>query len=220
MFRRVKAAGRDVWFHSDGFINDIAGDLAEIGVDVLNFQVAVTGHDWAARHVRGRIAVRTDIDRQAVLPFGSPSQVREEVARTFESCGTADGGIIACGEIGPDVPLANIRALYEAFRNWGAGRPDPARFYFWFRQESRELPGLGCKGGVYSGPLGQIPGQRKFPRVVESRRGIEIRRGPGQTRRFDLRFLPEPGASPCVRPPCPPFRSGQPSETRSFSSCS
>lgn len=122
MFRRVKSAGRDIWFHSDGFINDIAGDLAEIGVDVLNFQVAVTGHDWAARHIRGRIAVRTDIDRQSVLPFGSPSQVREEVAHTFESCGTADGGIIACGEIGPDVPLANIRALYEAFRSCGAAR--------------------------------------------------------------------------------------------------
>jgi len=119
MFGRVKAAGRDVWFHSDGFINDIAGDLAEIGVDVLNFQVAVTGHDWAARHVRGRMAVRTDIDRQSVLPFGSPAQVRDEVARTFASCGTADGGLIACGEIGPDVPLANAQAMYEAFRDFG-----------------------------------------------------------------------------------------------------
>lgn len=122
MFRRVKAAGRDVWFHSDGFINDIAGDLAEIGVDVLNFQIAVTGHDWAARNIRGRMAVRTDIDRQSVLPFGSPSRVREEVARTFESCGTAEGGIIACGEIGPDVPLPNIRALYESFRDLGRPR--------------------------------------------------------------------------------------------------
>ena len=116
MFRRIKAAGMDVWFHSDGFINDIVGDLAEIGVDVLNFQIAVTGHDWAARNVRGRIAVRTDIDRQKVLPFGTPDEVREEVARTFEACGTAEGGLIACGEIGPDVPLENIRALYEAFR--------------------------------------------------------------------------------------------------------
>jgi uroporphyrinogen decarboxylase len=116
MFRKVKAAGRDVWFHSDGFINDIIGDLAEIGVDVLNFQIAVVGHDWTERNVRGRIAVRTDIDRQSVLPFGTPEQVRGEVARTFAACGAASGGVIACGEIGPDVPLDNIRALYEAFR--------------------------------------------------------------------------------------------------------
>jgi uroporphyrinogen decarboxylase len=117
MFRKVKAAGRDVWFHSDGFINDIVGDLAEIGVDVLNFQIAVVGHAWSERHIRGRIAVRTDIDRQNVLPFGTPAQVRDEVARTFAACATASGGVIACGEIGPDVPLSNIRAMYEAFRD-------------------------------------------------------------------------------------------------------
>ena len=123
MFRRVKAAGMDVWFHSDGFVNDIVGDLVEIGVDVLNFQAAVVGHDWAARNVRGRVAVRTDIDRQNVLPFGTPAQVAEEVQRTFEACGTAEGGLIACGEVGPDVPLENVRAMYEAFLRYGAPRP-------------------------------------------------------------------------------------------------
>jgi len=119
IFARTKAAGKDVWFHSDGFINDILGDLVEIGVDVINFQINVVGQEWTARNVRGRVAVRTDIDRQNVLPFGSPAQVKEEVQRTFESCGTPAGGIVACGEVGPDVPLANIRAMYEAFREYG-----------------------------------------------------------------------------------------------------
>ena len=123
MFARTKAAGKDVWFHSDGFINDILGDLIEIGVDVINFQIAVVEFDWTARNVRGHVAVRSDIDRQKVLPFGSPSQVKEEVQRTFEACGTPRGGIIACGEIGPDVPLANILAMYEAFREYGTDRP-------------------------------------------------------------------------------------------------
>jgi hypothetical protein len=118
MFRRVKAAGRHVWFHSDGFINEIFGDLIEIGADVINFQAAVVGFDWAARNVRGKVAVRTDIDRQSVLPFASPARVREEVRRTLEACGTSEGGLIACGEIGPDVPLENIRAMYEAFRDF------------------------------------------------------------------------------------------------------
>jgi uroporphyrinogen decarboxylase len=124
MFRRTKAAGMAVWFHSDGFINDIVGDLVDIGVDVLNFQVAVVGHDWSARNVRGRVAVRSDIDRQNVLPFGTPAQVDEEVQRTFEACGTGEGGLIACGEVGPDVPLRNVQAMYEAFRRYGRpGRP-------------------------------------------------------------------------------------------------
>ena len=53
-----------------------------------------------------------------MLPFGSPSQVKEEVFRTFEACGTVQGGIVACGEVGPDVPLENISAMYEAFREY------------------------------------------------------------------------------------------------------
>jgi uroporphyrinogen-III decarboxylase len=109
----------DVWFHSDGFVNEIIGDLIEIGVDVINIQTAVVGHDWIARNARGRVAFRTDIDRQRVLPFGSPVEVKEEVQRTLESCGTRHGGLIACGEVGPDVPLENIRAMYEAFREYG-----------------------------------------------------------------------------------------------------
>jgi len=119
MFERVHEAGMDVWYHSDGFINDIFGDLIEAGVDVINCQVAVVGHDWIAANGRGKVAFRTDIDRQHVLPFGSPAEVKEEVQRTFEACGTSKGGLIACGEIGPDVPLENILAMYEAFREYG-----------------------------------------------------------------------------------------------------
>lgn len=119
MFHRVKEAGMHVWFHSDGRINDIFGDLIEIGVDVINSQTKVVGLDWIAANVRGKIAFRTDIDRQYVMPFGSPAEVQEEVHHTFEACGTGDGGLIACGEIGPDVPLANVRAMYEAFFEYG-----------------------------------------------------------------------------------------------------
>jgi uroporphyrinogen decarboxylase len=119
MFAPVREKGRHVWFHSDGYVNEILGDLIEIGVDVVNVQSAVVGLDWIARNIRGHVAFRTDIDRQRVLPFGSPAEVREEVQRTFEACGTARGGLVACGEIGPDVPLENIRAMYEAFRSCG-----------------------------------------------------------------------------------------------------
>ena len=109
----------DVWYHTDGQIRDIFGDLIEIGAQVINCQVPVVGHDWIARNVRGRVAIRTDIDRQRIMPFGSAAEVKEEVHRTFEACGSAKGGIVACGEVGPDVTLANIRAMYEAFREFG-----------------------------------------------------------------------------------------------------
>ena len=119
MFKKVKDAGMHVWYHTDGHINEIFPDLIEIGADVINCQIAVIGHDWIAENVRGRVTIRTDIDRQHVLPFGSPAEVKEEVQRTFDACGGKEGGIVACGEIGPDVPLENIQAMYEAFLEYG-----------------------------------------------------------------------------------------------------
>jgi len=119
MFKRVRERGMAVWYHTDGQVRDILGDLIEIGVQVINCQVRVVGHEWIARNARGRVAFRTDIDRQWVMPFGSKSEVQEEVHRTFEVCGVSQGGIVACGEVGPDVPLKNIRAMYEAFHEYG-----------------------------------------------------------------------------------------------------
>jgi hypothetical protein len=113
----------DVWFHSDGQIRDILPDLIEIGVDVINCQATLIGLEWIAENVRGQIAFRTDIDRQWALPFGSPAEVRELVHRVFEACGTGQGGIIACGEVGPEVPVANVRAMYETFAMYAPWPP-------------------------------------------------------------------------------------------------
>ena len=114
MFSKVKNHGLDVWFHSDGNILDIMPDIIELEVDVLNCQASVMDINELKKYA-GNIAFRTDIDRQQVLPFVSPSEVKEYVFRLFHHLGTPDGGIIACGEISEDVPLENIKAMYEAF---------------------------------------------------------------------------------------------------------
>jgi uroporphyrinogen decarboxylase len=114
MFAKVKQAGMHVWFHSDGDILPILPDLLELGVDVLNCQATLIGLDNLKPYA-GRICFRTDIDRQHVLPFVSPAEVKRYIYNLFETLGTPQGGIIACGEIIEDVPLENIRAMYEAF---------------------------------------------------------------------------------------------------------
>lgn len=114
MFSKVKAAGLDVWFHSDGNITAILPDLLELGVDVLNCQASLIGLETLKPYA-GKICFRTDIDRQHVLPFVSPAEVKRYVRNLFETIGTPDGGIIACGEVIEDVPLENIAAMYEAF---------------------------------------------------------------------------------------------------------
>jgi hypothetical protein len=114
MFDKVKSRGLHVWFHSDGHILKILPDLIELGVDVLNCQASVMDMNTLGGYA-GKIAFRTDIDRQKVLPFVSPEEVKDYVFKLFHHLGTPHGGIIACGEISEDVPLENIRAMYEAF---------------------------------------------------------------------------------------------------------
>ncbi len=118
MFERVIAAGMDVHFHSDGNIIEIIPDLIDIGVRVLNCQANVIGLDVLKRRFAGAVCFRTDLDRQRTVPFGSPDEVKAHIHDVFDHLGTRKGGIIACGEIGPDTPLANIRAMYDAFRTY------------------------------------------------------------------------------------------------------
>lgn len=114
MFSKVRAAGLDVWFHSDGNIIQILPDLLELGVNVLNCQIGVIGVQNLKPYV-GKVCFRTDIDRQRVLPFISPSELKIYIRNLFEAIGTPEGGIVACGEVEEDVPLQNIEAMYEAF---------------------------------------------------------------------------------------------------------
>ena len=115
MFDRVTGAGMDVHFHSDGYIIDIIPDLIDIGVKVLNCQTTVIGLDVLKKKFSGEVCFRTDLDRQKVIPFGTPEEVREHIVDIFRHLGTKRGGIIACGEISPDTPLENIRAMYDTF---------------------------------------------------------------------------------------------------------
>jgi hypothetical protein len=114
MFSKVKKAGLHVWYHSDGHILSIMPDLLELGVDVLNCQASVIGLENLKPYA-GKICFRTDIDRQHVLPFVSPAEVKRYIHHLFETIGTPQGGIVACGEISEDVPIENIAAMYEAF---------------------------------------------------------------------------------------------------------
>ena len=118
MFDKVLAAGKDVHFHSDGFILDIIPDLIELGVSVINCQSNCMGNEEIGKRFKGQICFRTDIDRQNVMTFGTPAEVKTHISEMFHSLGSEKGGIIACGEIGRDTPLDNIEAMYETFYNF------------------------------------------------------------------------------------------------------
>lgn len=119
MFEVCKSAGKHIHFHSDGFTWDILHDLIEIGVDVLNIQHTIMGATRIGREFGGKVAFRSDLDRQHILPQGTCEQIRAHVKEVFDALGSYNGGLIGHGEIAPDVPPENIRAMFEAWREFG-----------------------------------------------------------------------------------------------------
>jgi uroporphyrinogen-III decarboxylase len=60
----------------------------------------------------GPMAVTTE------LPVMTPAEVREKVRRAILTCqGKADLVLFTSNTINPDVPLENVRAMYEEVRN-------------------------------------------------------------------------------------------------------
>ena len=102
-----------VAYHSDGNIYPIIPDLIEIGLDVLNpIQPASMDPVKLKQEYGDNLCFWGSIDEQHTLPFGSPSDVREEVLTRLRTIGK-NGGLI----LGPthhvqlDTPMENFQAL-------------------------------------------------------------------------------------------------------------
>ncbi|MFN2200228.1 MAG: uroporphyrinogen decarboxylase family protein [Caldilineaceae bacterium] len=111
----IHAAGKDVFFHSDGYIIDIIPDLIELGVDALNSQLFCMNIEEIGRRFQGQITFWGEIDRQWTLPFGSEDDVRNAVRRVRAALDDGQGGVIAQCEWGNDVRRENIAAVFEAW---------------------------------------------------------------------------------------------------------
>ncbi|MEA3337879.1 MAG: uroporphyrinogen decarboxylase family protein [Chloroflexota bacterium] len=113
--RLIHDAGKFAFMHSDGNIEAIYADLIEIGVDVLNSQLFCMDIELLGHRYQGQITFWGEIDRQQVLPFGTPEQVKEAVRRVRRVLDKGTGGVIAQCEWGNDVPARNIAAVFEAW---------------------------------------------------------------------------------------------------------
>jgi len=110
--------------HTDGAVYPLIPDFIEMGVDILNpVQVSAQGMD--TRRLKGEFG--RDIvfwgggcDTQAILPFGTPGSVSEEVRRRIDDLAPGGGFVFTqVHNIQAHVPPENIAAMYETAREYG-----------------------------------------------------------------------------------------------------
>ncbi len=118
MLGLCRERGAIVYFHSDGHILPIIPDLVEMGVNVLNPQVGANTLDGLREVAKGKVCIHLDLDRQ-LFPFASPDEIVAHVHEAVEVLRGDDGGLMLYAECEPDVPLATIEALCDAFEQAG-----------------------------------------------------------------------------------------------------
>ena len=119
LYHRCHEVGWAVYMHSDGHILEVILDLKECGVDVINPQVRANGLEALARVCKGRICVDLDLDRQ-MFPFCTPEEIDAHIREAVETLGSPEGGLWLKAEIGSDVPLENIKAIFTALEKYRA----------------------------------------------------------------------------------------------------
>jgi len=113
----ARDAGKKIFMHSDGDIQSIYPDLIEIGVNAINSQLFCMDIERLGRECKGKITFWGELDRQHILPFGSPAQVRAGVQRVFDNLYSPNGGIIAQCEIGGPGTVPNADLMFQTWQD-------------------------------------------------------------------------------------------------------
>ncbi len=110
-----------IWYHSDGNIEAIVPELVEAGLDILNpLQPECLDVDAIHKRFGNRLSFDGTIGTQSTMPWGTPDDVRARVKEVITKYGSNGGLIISPTHVlEPEVPLANIDALFAACRDFG-----------------------------------------------------------------------------------------------------
>lgn len=113
-----------IFFHSDGDVEHLIGDLIEIGAEILNPIQTSSGRmadlEALKRNYGHKLTFCGAIDTHHILPHGSPEEVRNEVQRVISILGPGGGYLLSSVHgIQKDVPAENILAMCDAAREVG-----------------------------------------------------------------------------------------------------
>lgn len=121
LFAPVLAAGKQVFFHTDGVVWDILPDFLEMGVACMNLQYALLGLERLGGEFGGKLAFNLDLEGQHFMPNATPEQVKEHVRTLVRTLGSFDGGLMLDAWVMPEVPWENVAAMFAVFGELGCG---------------------------------------------------------------------------------------------------
>ena len=88
-------------------------------MNAINAQIPLMPREALRRNLGGKVCVFSDVDRQHILPFGTPQEVTAHIRGLIEDFGCYDGGVMLRGELEAAWPLENIQAMYRAYSAGG-----------------------------------------------------------------------------------------------------
>jgi uroporphyrinogen decarboxylase len=116
-----------LFLHSCGSISALIPDLIEIGVQILN-PIQTSARDMEPAVLKRRwgkdlVFWGGGCDTQRVLPYGTPEQVRRDVAERMAAFKPGGGFVFTqIHNILAGVPPENIVAMFDAAYEWGSYR--------------------------------------------------------------------------------------------------
>lgn len=123
IFQPVREAGAHVMLHSDGHVLELVDEFIESGVTIVNIQDLCHGIDDLVREIKGRVCLRLDIDRQSVVPHGTPKDIHDLIEEEVRKLGSPEGGLEFLVGFYPPTPPENIEAICSAIEEF--------RTYWW-----------------------------------------------------------------------------------------
>ncbi len=113
--------GWKTFMHNDGAIKRMIPDYIEAGYDILNpvqWTAAAMDPEEIKRSYGGEIILwGAGVDTQKTLPFGTPSEVRQEVENICRIFGRNGGYVFSSvHNIQAGVPVENLLAYFDAFK--------------------------------------------------------------------------------------------------------
>ncbi len=118
MYSLVCEAGKCVFIHSCGKVDELFDDLIDIGLNCFNpFQPEVMDVFDILKRYRGRLAFHGGLSTQRILPYGSVEDVRRSTRKLLDA-GAGGGYIFAPAHaVEGDVPLENMLAFIDVLHS-------------------------------------------------------------------------------------------------------